>query len=67
MGSTAFTNTPRVGLAMAYDDDPDVRVVEVIKSNIGPRASAEPPYLDSRIARLPYTAPRRAVAGGDRP
>jgi AAA domain len=38
MGSTAFTNTPRVGLAMAYDDeDPDVRVVEVIKSNIGPK------------------------------
>jgi hypothetical protein len=38
MGSTAFTNTPRVGLAMAYDDeDPDLRVVEVIKSNIGPK------------------------------
>lgn len=38
MGSTAFTNTPRVGLAMAYDDDdPDIRVVEVIKSNIGPK------------------------------
>jgi hypothetical protein len=38
MGSTAFTNTPRVGLAMAYDDeDPDVRVVEVIKSNVGPK------------------------------
>jgi AAA domain len=38
MGSTAFTNTPRVGLAMAYDDDdPDVRVLEVIKSNIGPK------------------------------
>jgi hypothetical protein len=37
-GSTAFTNTPRVGLAMAYDDeDPDVRIVEVIKSNIGPK------------------------------
>jgi AAA domain len=36
-GSTAFTNTPRLGLAMAYDDDPDVRVVEVIKSNIGPK------------------------------
>jgi hypothetical protein len=36
--STAFTNTPRVGLAMAYDDeDPDVRVLEVIKSNIGPK------------------------------
>ena len=38
MGSTAFTNTPRVGLAMATDDeDPDVRVVEVVKSNIGPK------------------------------
>jgi AAA domain len=38
MGSTAFTNTPRCGWAMAYDDeDPDVRVVEVIKSNIGPK------------------------------
>lgn len=38
MGSTAFTNTPRIGLAMAYDDeDPDVRVVEVIKSNLGPK------------------------------
>jgi AAA domain len=37
-GSGAFTNTPRVGLAMAYDDeDPDVRVVEVVKSNIGPK------------------------------
>jgi hypothetical protein len=36
--STAFTNTPRVGLAMAQDDeDPDMRVIEVIKSNIGPR------------------------------
>ena len=38
MGSTAFTNTPRVGMAMAYDDeDPDVRVLEVVKSNIGPK------------------------------
>jgi AAA domain len=38
MGSTAFTNTPRVGLAMAYDDeDPDLRVLEVIKCNIGPK------------------------------
>ena len=38
MGSTAFTNTPRVGLAMAYDDeDPDLRILEVIKSNIGPK------------------------------
>jgi hypothetical protein len=38
MGSTAFTNTPRVGMAMAYDDeDPDVRVLEVMKSNIGPK------------------------------
>jgi AAA domain len=37
-GSVAFTNTPRVGLAMAYDDeDPDVRIVEVVKSNIGPK------------------------------
>jgi AAA domain len=37
-GSGAFTNTPRVGLAMAYDDeDPDLRVVEVVKSNIGPK------------------------------
>jgi hypothetical protein len=37
-GSTAFTNTPRLGLAMAYDDDdPDVRIVEVVKSNIGPK------------------------------
>jgi hypothetical protein len=37
-GSGAFTNTPRVGLAMAYDDeDPDVRIVEVVKSNIGPK------------------------------
>lgn len=37
MGSTAFTNTPRVGLAMAHDDDDvDLRVVEVIKSNLGP-------------------------------
>jgi hypothetical protein len=37
-GSTAFTNTPRVGLAMAPDDeDADVRIVEVIKSNIGPK------------------------------
>jgi hypothetical protein len=37
-GSGAFTNTPRIGLAMAYDDDdPDVRVVEVVKSNIGPK------------------------------
>jgi hypothetical protein len=36
--STAFTNTPRVGLAMAYDDEePDVRVLEVIKSNLGPK------------------------------
>jgi hypothetical protein len=36
-GSTAFTNTPRVGLAMAHDDeDPDVRVLEVVKSNLGP-------------------------------
>ena len=36
--STAFTNTPRVGLAMAYDnEDSDVRVLEVIKSNIGPK------------------------------
>jgi hypothetical protein len=36
--STAFTNTPRIGLAMAYDDeDSDVRVLEVIKSNIGPK------------------------------
>jgi hypothetical protein len=38
MGSTAFTSTPRVGLAMAYDDkDSDVRVLEVVKSNIGPK------------------------------
>ena len=38
MGSTAFTNTPRVGMAMAYDDeDPDLRVLEVIKSNISPK------------------------------
>jgi hypothetical protein len=37
-GSSAFTNTPRIGLAMAYDnDDPDVRVLEVVKSNIGPK------------------------------
>jgi AAA domain len=37
-GSGAFTNTPRVGLAMAYDDeDADLRVVEVVKSNIGPK------------------------------
>jgi hypothetical protein len=37
-GSSAFTNTPRVGLAMAYDDeDPDLRVLEVIKSNLGPK------------------------------
>jgi AAA domain len=37
-GSGAFTNTPRIGLAMAYDDeDVDVRVVEVVKSNIGPK------------------------------
>ncbi len=37
-GSTAFTNVPRVGLAMAYDDeDPDIRVLEVVKSNIGPK------------------------------
>jgi hypothetical protein len=36
--SNAFTNTPRVAWAMAADDDdPDVRVVEVIKSNIGPK------------------------------
>jgi hypothetical protein len=35
-GSNAFTNTPRVALAMAYDDDdPDLRIVEVIKSNFG--------------------------------
>jgi hypothetical protein len=37
-GSEAFTNVPRVGLAMASDDeDPDVRVLEVVKSNIGPK------------------------------
>jgi AAA domain len=37
-GSTAFTNTPRVGMAMAYDDeDPDLRVLEVVKSNVGPK------------------------------
>jgi hypothetical protein len=37
-GSTAFTNTPRVGLAMAYDDeDTDLRVLEVVKSNLGPK------------------------------
>jgi hypothetical protein len=37
-GSTAFTNTPRVGLAMAYDDeDTDLRVLEVMKSNLGPK------------------------------
>jgi len=36
--SNAFTNTPRVALAMAPDDDdPDLRIVEVIKSNIGPK------------------------------
>lgn len=37
-GSAAFTNTPRVALAMARDDvDPAVRVIEVIKSNVGPK------------------------------
>jgi hypothetical protein len=37
-GSSAFTNVPRVGLAMAYDDeDADVRVLEVVKSNLGPK------------------------------
>jgi AAA domain len=37
-GSASFTNVPRVGLAMAYDDeDPDLRVLEVVKSNIGPK------------------------------
>jgi hypothetical protein len=36
--SGAFMNTPRVGLAMAYDDqDSDVRIVEVVKSNAGPK------------------------------
>ncbi len=35
-GSTAFINTPRLAIGMAYDDeDPDVRVAEVVKSNIG--------------------------------
>jgi len=35
-GSSAFTNTPRLAIAMAYDDeDPDVRVAEVVKSNVG--------------------------------
>jgi AAA domain-containing protein len=39
-GSTAFTNTPRLALAMAYDDeDPDVRVLEIVKSNIGPKGN----------------------------
>jgi hypothetical protein len=34
-GSNAFTNTPRVALAMARDDEDDnLRVVEVVKSNI---------------------------------
>src|SRR5207247_665594 len=37
-GSGAFVNTPRVSLAMACDDeDPDIRIVEVVKSNIGPK------------------------------
>ena len=35
-GSNAFTNTPRVALGMAPDDDDDdVRILEVIKSNLG--------------------------------
>ncbi len=35
-GSTAFINTPRLAIGMAYDDeDPDLRVAEVVKSNIG--------------------------------
>jgi hypothetical protein len=35
--SSAFTNTPRVGLAMAPDDEvSELRIVEVIKSNVGP-------------------------------
>jgi AAA domain len=39
-GSNAFTNTPRVALAMAHDDDdPDLRIVEVIKSNFGAKGT----------------------------
>ena len=61
MGSTAFTNTPRVGLAMAYDDeDPDVRVVEVIKSNIGPKGVG-------RNYRMKTVAGRRARGAGADP
>ena len=38
LGSGAFTNTPRVALAMAVDVfQPAVRVVGVIKSNVGPK------------------------------
>jgi hypothetical protein len=67
MGSTAFTNTPRVGLAMAYDDeDPDVRVVEVIKSNIGPKGVGRNYRLktvavEGLAERLPLLVPESAA------
>jgi hypothetical protein len=67
MGSTAFTNTPRVGLAMAYDDeDPDVRVVEVIKSNIGPKGVGrnyrlKTVALDGLAERLPLLVEESAA------
>ena len=63
MGSTAFTNTPRVGLAMAYDDeDPDVRVVEVIKSNIGPKGVGR----NYRLKTVDRCRARRAAAAAGR-
>lgn len=53
MGSAGFVNTPRVALSMTYDDvDPNVRVVNVIKSNLGPKEERSYRVLTASVEGL---------------
>lgn len=57
-GSSAFTNTPRLAIAMAYDDeDPDLRVAEVVKSNVGLTGTGH----NFRVNAVPVPGMERAV------
>lgn len=57
-GSSAFTNTPRLAIAMAYDDeDPDLRVAEVVKSNVGLSGTGH----NFRVHARPVSGLERAV------